>query len=153
VSTLGCTNATILVSSRIYYAMAQRGLFFKGAAQCHPKNGTPDNALIYQCAWACLLVFSGSFDLLTDLIIIAAFIFYGLIVFGVIILRSKDQTLRPYKTFGYPLVPLVFVAFCIVLLVVSFLESPNKSIIGLLLILSGLPFYYYWKKRLPKPQQ
>lgn len=151
VSTFGCTNATILVSSRIYYAMAQNGLFFKGAAKCHSKNNTPSNALIYQCIWACLLVFSGSFDLLTDLIVIAAFVFYGLIVFGVILLRYKDRTIhRPYKTLGYPFVPIIFVVFCLILLIVSFLESPNKSIIGIGLILSGLPFYYYWKKEARK---
>jgi len=149
VSTLGCTNATILVSSRIYYAMAQKGLFFKKAADCHPTRNTPSNSLIYQCIWACILVLSGSFDLLTDLIVIAAFIFYGLIVFGVIILRSKDKDIhRPYKTYGYPFVPIIFVLFCLVLLVVSVYESPWKSVIGLGLILSGLPFYYYWKKKL-----
>src|SRR5690606_28256485 len=151
VSTFGCTNATILVSSRIYYAMAQNGLFFKGAAKCHPKNNTPSNALIYQCIWACLLVFSGSFDLLSDLIVIAAFVFYGLIVLGVILLRHKNRTIhRPYNTLGYPFVPIIFVAFCLILLIVSFFESPNKSIIGIGLILSGLPFYYYWRKQLKK---
>src|SRR5690606_25077299 len=86
ISTFGCTNATILVSARIYYAMAQKGLFFRGVDKAHPKNNTPHNALRYQAIWACLLTFSGSFDLLTDLVIIAAFIFNGLIVLGVIIL-------------------------------------------------------------------
>ncbi len=149
VSTFGCTNATILVSARIYYAMAQKGLFFKSAAKCHPKNNTPSNALIHQCIWGCLLVFSGSFDLLTDLVIIAAFVFYGLIVFGVILLRYKSKNIhRPYKTWGYPFVPVIFVTFCIILLAVSFYESPIKSIMGIALILSGLPFYYYWKKQL-----
>src|SRR5690606_28454102 len=89
ISTFGCTNATILVSSRIYYAMAQKGLFFKGVDRSHPKNKTPHNALRYQAVWACILTCSGSFDLLTDLVVIAAFMFYGLIVLGVIILRYK----------------------------------------------------------------
>lgn len=149
VSTFGCTNATILVSSRIYYAMAQKGLFFKKVARCHPKNNTPSNALIYQCVWGCILVFSGSFDLLTDLVIIAAFVFYGLIVFGVIRLRYINKVVhRPYKTWGYPFVPVIFVIFCLILLVVSFYESPNKSLMGIALILSGLPFYYFWKRKL-----
>lgn len=147
ISTFGCTNATILVSSRIYYAMAQKGLFFKGADRSHPKNKTPHNALKYQAAWACILTFSGSFDLLTDLVIIAAFIFYGLIVLGVIILRYKlPFAERPYRTLGYPTVPVVFVLFCLVLLGVSFYESPQQSLIGLVLILSGLPFYFIWKR-------
>lgn len=151
ISTFGCTNATILVSSRIYYAMAKKGLFFKKAAQIHPKNKTPHNALKYQCLWACILIFSGSFDALTDMLIITAFIFFGLIVFGVILLRFKDKDLpRPYKVPGYPVVPAVFVIFCIILLVISLIESPVKSVIGIGFIFSGLPFYYYWKKKLPK---
>src|SRR5690606_9692348 len=82
ISTFGCTNATILVSARIYYAMAKKGFFFKKAALAHPKNNTPYYALLYQCIWACLLVFSGSFDFLTDLVIISGFIFFGMIVWG-----------------------------------------------------------------------
>lgn len=148
VSTLGCTNATILVSSRIYYAMAQKGLFFKNIGRTHSKHSTPANSLILQCIWGCILVFSGSFDLLTDLVIIAAFVFYGLIVFGVIILRKRKKDLhRPYKTLGYPFVPVIFTLFCVLLLGVTFVESPEKSIIGLILIFSGLPFYYYWKRK------
>lgn len=148
ISTFGCTNATILVSSRIYYAMGQKGLFFKKAALTHPKNRTPHYALVYQCIWACLLVFSGSFDLLTDLVIIAGFIFFGMIVFGMILLRIRlKDTPRPYKAPLFPLIPGFFVLFCIVLISISFYESPLKSLAGLLLILSGLPFYYYWRKK------
>ena len=148
VSTFGCTNTTILTASRIYYAMAQKGLFFKKAATVHPGNNTPSKSLIYQCIWACILVFSGSFDLLTDLLIFAAFIFYGMIVFGVIILRFKmKDTPRPYKTIGYPVVPVLFVIFCIMLVVISIIEMPYQSLIGLGLILSGLPFYLAWYKR------
>jgi len=149
ISTFGCTNATILLSSRIYYAMAGNGLFFKKAAKCHPKRNTPANALIYQGVWGVILVFSGSFDLLTDLLIIAAFVFYGLIVLGVIVLRRRAPRLpRPYKTWGYPVVPWIFLVFCATLLVVSLVESPVKSLIGFCLIFSGLPFYYYWNKKL-----
>lgn len=151
ISTLGCTNTTILTASRIYYAMAQKGLFFKKAATLHPANKTPSKSLIYQCIWACILVFSGSFDLLTDLLIFAAFIFYGMIVFGVIVLRYKmKDTPRPYKTIGYPVVPILFVIFCILLVVISIIEMPYQSLIGLGLILSGLPFYLIWYKRSKK---
>jgi len=149
ISTFGCTNATILVSARIYYAMARKGLFFRKAAFTHPKNKTPHYALSYQCIWACLLVFSGSFDFLTDLVVISGFIFFGLIVWGVVRLRKtmKDAP-RSFKTPLYPFVPVVFVLFCILLIVISFIESPYKSLIGLGLILSGLPFYGYWNRRL-----
>ncbi len=147
ISTFGCTNSTALVSARIYYAMGRQGLFFKNAGAIHPKNKTPHKALLYQCIWACILTVTGSFAILTELVIIAAFVFYGLIVFGVIILRIKRKDLeRPYKTFGYPVVPVVFVLFCLTLLSITFVNSPVKSMIGLLLIFSGLPFYFYWKK-------
>lgn len=146
ISTFGCTNATILVSARIYYAMARKGLFFKSVADAHPRNNTPYNALKYQGVWGCILVLTGSFDLLTDLVIIAAFVFYGLIVMGVMILRKKEPLkVRPFKTIGYPLVPVLFSVFCVALLVITFFESPGKSLVGMALILSGLPFYVVWK--------
>ncbi|MBL7705514.1 MAG: amino acid permease [Taibaiella sp.] len=151
VSTFGCTNATILVSARIYYAMACKGLFFKKAALTHPNNKTPHYALTYQCIWACLLVFSGSFDFLTDLVVISGFIFFGLIVWGVVRLRKKmKDAARSFKTPLYPLIPVVFVLFCILLIVISFIESPYKSLTGLGLILSGMPFYWYWNGKLRK---
>lgn len=148
ISTFGCTNATILVSSRIYYAMAREGWFFKSVARTHPKHQTPSRSLIYQCVWACLLTCSGSFDLLTDLVIIAAFIFYGLIVFGVVVYRKKQPALeRPYKTWGYPAVPIGFTIFCLVLLTMSLVESPGKSLVGFALVISGLPFYFFWRQK------
>ncbi|MDL1872414.1 amino acid permease [Deltaproteobacteria bacterium PRO3] len=153
ISTFGCTNATSLVSARIYYAMAREGWFFPQVASTHGRYRTPHLSLIYQCVWACLLTFSGSFDLLTDLVIIAAFVFYGLVVFGVLVLRRKQPSApRPYRAFGYPAVPLLFTLFCLVLLAVTLVESPGKSAAGLTLILSGLPFYYLWnKKRKQRP--
>lgn len=148
ISTFGCTNATILVSSRIYYAMAKKGFFFKKAALTHPKNKTPHHSLKYQCIWACILVFSGSFDMLTDMLIIVGFLFFGLVVLGVILLRIKEKDIsRPYKMPGYPVVPAVFVLFCILLLGISLYESPGKSLIGIGLVFSGFPFYYYWNKK------
>ncbi|MBC7416800.1 MAG: amino acid permease [Pedobacter sp.] len=123
-------------------------MFFKDSGKAHSKYHTPNKALIYQCIWACVLVFTGSFDLLTDLVVIAGFLFYGLVVFGVIILRVRNKDIfRPYKTWGYPIVPLVFVVVCIVLMVVSFIQSPAKAGMGMLLIFTGLPFYYFWKAK------
>lgn len=148
ISTLGCTNTTILTASRIYYAMAEKGMFFKGANYIHPRFKTPSKALIYQCIWACILVFSGSFDMLTDLLIFAGFILYGLVVAGVIVMRYKYKEFpRAYKTIGYPVVPVLFILFCIVLVFVSFIENYSGSLIGLGLILSGLPFYLIWTRK------
>lgn len=148
VSTFGCTNATILLSARVYYAMSQKGLFFKGVEKVHEKNQTPHKALIYQGIWACVLTFSGSFDMLTDLVVFAAFVFYGLTVLGVLILRKRSKnTVRRFKTPGYPVVPIIFILFCILLVVISLIEAPLHSLVGLALIFSGLPFYYYWKNK------
>jgi APA family basic amino acid/polyamine antiporter len=89
--------------------------------------------------------------MLTDLLIFAAFIFYGMVVFGVIVLRIKMKNVpRPYKTIGYPVVPILFVIFCIMLVGISIYEMPDQSLIGLGLILSGLPFYLLWYKRSKK---
>ena len=133
---------------RIYYGMASDGLFFKGAAKVHPKFRTPSNALLIQGIWGSVLVLSGNFDQLTDMLIFAAFIFYGAGAFGVFVLRRKlKDTPRPYKVFGYPFVPALFVVFCAALVIVSVIEKPREAGIGTLLILSGLPVYYYMRKR------
>jgi APA family basic amino acid/polyamine antiporter len=151
ISTFGCTNTTILSASRIYCAMAQKGEFFRSAGYVHHRYNTPSVSLVYQAVWASVLALSGSFDFLTNLLVFAAFVFYGLVAAGIVVLRIKmPDTARPYKTLGYPVVPIVFVAFCLVLLGVAFYESWQNALLGMLLILSGLPFYYFWKKN-PQP--
>ncbi|QHT71368.1 amino acid permease [Rhodocytophaga rosea] len=148
-ATFGSTNSSILSTSRVYFAMAKDGLFFKKAAYCHPVYKTPSIALLMQCTWSCILVFSGSFDQLTDMLIFAAFIFYGAGAFGVFVLRRKmPDAPRPYKAIGYPVLPALFVLCCIALVTVSLLERPLQSLTGLFLILTGLPFYLSWKKNI-----
>lgn len=146
ITTLGCTNSTILTSARVYYAMAEKGLFFKKAAEVHPRFHTPGNSLVMFSLWASVLVFSGTFDQLTDMMVFAQFIFYGLVVYGVFVLRKKmPHASRPYKVLGYPVVPLLFLLFCAVLLVNTLLERPREAGLGLLLIALGTPFYYFFK--------
>jgi APA family basic amino acid/polyamine antiporter len=148
VTTLGCTNSTILMPPRIYYAMAKDGLFFKSAENIHPQYNTPNNALWIQGFWACILVLSGSFDQLTDMLIFAAFFFYGATALGVFVLRIKEPNApRPYKVWGYPIVPALFVIFCFALIFVTLFTKPREAGIGLALMLTGLPFYFYWEKR------
>lgn len=147
-STFNSTNTTIMGAPRIYFAMAQDGLFFKRAGKIHPQFRTPSNALLIQGVWGSVLVLSGSFDQLTDMLIFAAFIFYGAGAYGVFVLRRKmKETPRPYKVFGYPYVPAMFVVFCAALVFVSVLEKPREAGIGAMLILSGLPVYYYMRKK------
>lgn len=148
VSTFGTTNGTILASSRIYFAMAKDKLFFLNAGKHHSKYRTPHVSLLIQCAWASMLVLSGSFDQLTDMLLFAAFIFYGMGAFGVFVLRKKmkDEP-RPYKVFWYPVVPAIFVLFSFVLVVVTIIQNPRDAGIGLALILIGIPFYLFWNRK------
>ncbi len=147
VTTFNCTSSTILLASRLFYAMAHEKMFFKHVDYIHPKYNTPSKALALQAVWASLLVLSGTFDQLTDMLIFAAFIFYGATTFGVFILRKKmPDAPRPYKVIAYPFVPAIFILFCIVLLVNTLIERPSEALIGLGLMATGLPFYFYWKK-------
>lgn len=151
VSTFGTTNGSILASSRIYFAMARDKLFFKSAAFSHPKFKTPYISLLIQGVWSCLLVLSGTFDQLTDMLIFASFIFYGAGAFGVFVLRKKMKDAhRPYKVWGYPWIPGIFVLFCITLVVVTIIQNPRDAGIGLLLVLIGIPFYMFWNMKSKK---
>jgi APA family basic amino acid/polyamine antiporter len=148
ITTLGCTNSTILMPPRVYNAMAKDGLFFKSAANIHPTYHTPNQALWIQCIWACILVLSGSFDQLTDMLIYAAFFFYGATAFGVFIMRKREpDTHRPYKVWGYPIVPAMFVLFCVALIIITWVNSPREATIGTFLMLSGVPLYLYWNRK------
>ena len=145
-STLGCTHATILSNARTSFAMAKEGLFFKKMAIINSSQ-VPGNALWYQGIWACLLVMSGTFDQLTDMLIFAAFIFYGATTLGVFILRKRmPDTPRPYKVWGYPVIPALFIIFCVVLIGNTIMARPREAAIGLSLILLGVPFYYWFLK-------
>lgn len=147
VTTLGCCNATIFVSCRPYYAMAKEGLFFKPVAKLNNKH-VPANSLLYQGVWACLLVLSGTFDQLTDMIIFAVFIYYGATTLGVFILRKRmPDAPRPYKVWGYPIVPALVILFCACLVFNTFFSRPREAAIGVVLMLSGVPLYFFFKNR------
>lgn len=146
-TTLGCTNATVLASSRPYFAMAREGLFFRKAGTLNEAKA-PTTSLLYQGIWACLLVFSGSFDQLTDMIIFAVFVYYGATTLGVFILRKKmPDHPRPYKVWGYPIVPAIVVLFCIALFFNTIVARPREAAIGIVLMLTGIPMYWWFTKR------
>jgi APA family basic amino acid/polyamine antiporter len=152
VTTLGCTNASILTGARPYYAMAKEGLFFSKAGVLNDKQA-PANSLNYQCVWASVLVLSGSFDQLTDMLIFAVFVYYGATALGVFILRRKmPDAERPYKVWGYPLVPAIFILFCAGLFLNTFFTRPREAAIGLVLMLTGVPMYFWFKKRAGRVQ-
>jgi basic amino acid/polyamine antiporter, APA family len=152
VTTLGCTNASILTGARPYYAMAREKLFFQGIAKINNAN-VPSNSLLWQGIWASVLVLSGTFDQLTDMIIFSVFIFYGATALGVFILRQRiPEVHRPYKVWGYPVVPAVFILFCIGLFFNTIITRPREAAIGMILILSGIPVYFYLKRKYSKTQ-
>lgn len=150
VTTLGCTNATILTSSRIYYAMAREGLFFPNVAKLNNAN-VPSNSMLYQGVWACLLVLSGTFDQLTDMIIFAVFIYYGATTLGVFILRKKmPDAPRPYKVWGYPIVPAIVILFSAALFFNTIYSRPREAAIGMALMLTGVPMWFWFKSRMKR---
>jgi len=160
ISTFGTSNSTILASARLYYAMSREKMFFKSLGEIHPRYRTPGNALLIQAIWSSVLVFSGTFDTLTDMLIFVSWIFYAMGAAGVFILRKKmPDTPRPYKVWGYPYIPLLFVCFasCFVIITLyvdidAYISGKSQiinSVFGLFLVALGIPFYIYfeWKKK------
>jgi basic amino acid/polyamine antiporter, APA family len=147
ITTLGCTHATIITSCRVYYAMAIEGKFFKKVATLN-KHAVPANSLLFQCIWACILVLSGTFDQLTDMIIFAVFVFYGATALGVFILRKKmPDAPRPYKVWGYPVVPAIVIIISAALFINTIITQPREAVIGLVLMLTGVPMWYWFNRK------
>ncbi|MGA7624680.1 MAG: amino acid permease [Candidatus Acidiferrales bacterium] len=147
VSALGTLNSSILSGARVPYAMARDGLFFRVTGIVHRKFRTPGGALLFQGVLAGLMALTGTFEELTSLFVFAAWIFYALSVVAMFRLRRIAPDLpRPYRTWGYPVVPALFVAGAVALTVNIWIERPVRSSIGLALILSGLFFYRLWNK-------
>jgi basic amino acid/polyamine antiporter, APA family len=156
-STLGASNGNILPCARVVFAMGQEKKFFPFAGKVHPRFHTPGNALWLQCVWACVYVVTGSFDMLTDMFVFITWIFYGFAAYGIFILRRKMKDVeRPYKTWGYPIVPIIFIAFAALYFVLTIYNDINNyvsgkapvvnSVLGLLLTIAGVPLYYYFKR-------
>lgn len=147
ISTFGCNNGMILASPRVYYAMASDGLFFKGAGKLN-KKGVPGFALVIQGVWASLLCLSGTYNNLLDYVIFAVLLFFILTIGAVFILRVKrPDAERPYKAFGYPLIPAIYILATTVICVILLIYKPNYTWPGLIIVLLGIPVYYIWRRR------
>jgi len=147
ISTLGANNGIVLTAARIPYAMARGGMFFRAQGIVHPRYGTPTVALITQGVIAAALTAWGTYDQLFTYVVFAQFVFYALSAGAVIRLRkTAPQVARPYRTWGYPLTPIVFIAFAAWLVYNTIVQSPKDSAIGAGLILIGLPGYFYWRR-------
>jgi len=146
VSTFGCVNGMLLAGARVYYAMSGDGLFFKAAGKLDAK-GVPSTSLWMQCAWACLLCLSGQYGNLLDYVIFAVLVFYVLTIVGLFVLRHKQpEAPRPYKAFGYPVLPAVYIVMATWICVVLLRYKPQYTWPGLLLVLLGVPVYAVWRK-------
>jgi amino acid transporter len=157
ISTFAALNGSILTGGRISFAMAQDGLFFRPFASLHPANRTPARALLLQFAMASalILVFAGdkaAFERLLDYALFGTWGFYGISVIAVIVLRYTHPDLpRPYLTLGYPWIPLIFALVALLFCISIAFRRPAETVFGLTLLLAGLPFYFYWKRRLSGP--
>ena len=148
ISIFAALNGSILTGSRVPYAAAREGNFFSGMGHVHPKFHTPGVSIAVLSAWACLLVLTGKYDDLFNLVIFASWILYGMTAAAVIVLRiRRPEMARPYKTLGYPVVPVLFVVAALVLLLSTAIQRPRESAMGIGLIVIGLPFYFYWRSR------
>jgi len=147
VSTLGSLNGSILAAPRVYYRMAQDGLFFRWCAAIHPRFRTPHLALAVQGVWAILLVAMGTYEQLFTFTVIAAWLFYALAALAVIILRrTLPHLARPYRVFGYPYVPVTFALAAVWLIVNTLIEQPLEAGIGFGLVAIGVPVYLIWNR-------
>jgi len=151
ISAFGTVNATTMTTARVYFAMAKDKLFFKQISNIHPKYKTPHLSLIVQGCWASLLTLTGTYDQLFTYVIFASWLFYALGAFGIFILRRKrPEAPRPYRTIGYPFVPLAFVIVAVWFVYNTIVTDPRDSMFGLGLVLLGLPAYWYWKVKRKK---
>lgn len=148
ISTLGSLNGSILAAPRVYYAMARDGLFFRWCARVHPRFHTPHLALLVQGAWAVILVAAGTYEQLFTFAIFTAFVFYALTALAVVVFRrTRPDVPRPYRVFGYPYVPIIFVVGSALFLVNTLWEEPVEAGCGAAMLGVGVIVYWFWKRR------
>ena len=149
ISIFAALNGSILSGSRVPYAAAREGYFFRAIGDVHPVHRTPGVSIWVLSLWGAVLVLSGKYDDLFNLVIFASWILYGMTAAAVIVLRRKRPDLeRPYRTLGYPLVPVLFVLGASILVLQTAFSRPRESLLGIFLISVGIPFYLHWKNRM-----
>jgi len=151
VSILGALNVVTMLGPRIYYAMAQDGIFFRSLARVHPTFNTPSNAIILQALWACILILTGTFDALFTYVSVIISLFSALTVGAVIVLRfTRPELKRPYKLWGYPLVPIFFILVNLWIGWGSLMSKPWESLGGILIVSLGIPAYVIWQHKVKR---
>jgi APA family basic amino acid/polyamine antiporter len=154
ISTFGCVNGLLMAGARVYYAMSRDGLFFKSVGRLSERSKTPVNSLWVQWAWTCLLCLSGSYGQLLDYVIFAVLVFYILTITGLFVLRrTRPQAARPYKAFGYPVLPGLYIVMAGWISVVLLRYKPQYTWPGLMIVLLGIPVYLVWTRMAPATGQ
>ncbi|HEY3738651.1 MAG TPA: amino acid permease [Bryobacteraceae bacterium] len=149
VSSFGALHASVLANSRIPYAMAKEGMFFKALADVSKGSRVPVKAIVAQAAWASVLAISGTYDTLTDSVMFASWLFYGLTASTLFVFRKRlPDAPRPYRAWGYPILPVLFLVVTAYLIVNTFIATPTQALLGAALMLAGAPFYWYWSRAL-----
>jgi APA family basic amino acid/polyamine antiporter len=147
ISTFGCNHSLILAGPRVYYAMAKDGLFFKKVGSIN-KRGVPGFAIAVQGIWSVLLCLSGTYSDLLDYVIFAVLIFFAITILAIFVLRIKKPDIpRPYKAFGYPLVPAVYILITVIIMIILLIYKPNYTFPGLIIVLLGIPVYFMWTRK------
>jgi len=153
ISTFGCNNGLILSGARVYYAMAADGLFFKKVGILNSK-GVPASGLIFQAVWASLLCISGTYGQLLDYVVFAVLIFYVLTIAGIFVLRKKlPDAERPYKAFGYPVIPALYIILATSIMLILLFYKPEYTWPGLVIVIVGIPVYFLWRMNGSKAQR
>ncbi len=146
VATFGCNHSLILTAPRVYYAMAKDGLFFRKAGEIN-RFGVPGFALVVQGIWSVLLCLSGTYSDLLDYVIFAVLIFFTITILAIFVLRVRRPDIhRPYKAFGYPVIPAIYILTTVSIMIILLIFKPNYTFPGLIIVLLGIPVYYLWKK-------
>lgn len=152
ISTFGCANGMTLAGARVFYAMSNDGLFFKSVSKLHPRYKTPVAGLLVQAVWTVILCVSGSYGQLLDYIIFAELVFYILTITGLFVLRVKQPDApRPYKAWGYPVLPAIYIILAAWICVVLLRYKPQYTWPGLVLVLLGIPVYLFWSRQQRRP--
>jgi APA family basic amino acid/polyamine antiporter len=148
ISTFGCANGMLLAGARVYYAMSRDGLFFRSVGKLSERSNTPVNSLWVQCVWTCLLCLSGSYGQLLDYVIFAVLIFYILTIMGLFVLRrTRPEAPRPYRAFGYPVLPALYIVMAAWICLVLLRYKPQYTWPGLIIVLLGVPVYLVWRRQ------
>ncbi len=148
ISMYSAAHAIVITTPRVYYSMAQDGIFFKKLAEVHPKFGTPAFAIIASCAWAAVLAWSGTFEQLLTYVVFVGWIFYALGAAALIVLRrTRPDAERPFRVPGYPWTPILFVLSAIAIVGNAIYAQPKEALIGLGVVFAGVPAYWFYNRK------